>query len=529
MKSNYAIYLVLLSVLLLPLLLNCKKEVIKTLPTVTLSAVSNITAISATFIGEVTADGNSAVVACGVCWSTGQNPSTLDSKTTNGTGIGSFTGSITGLTAGTTYNLRAYATNSVGTAYNSLTTFKTLALAPVLTTTDFSAVTAVSFNSGGNITNDGGSSVTVRGVCWSINQNPTITDSKTSDGTGVGSFSSAVSGLTQGTTYYLRAYATNSIGTTYGNQITTKTLAVLPTITTVSIANITSISAFSGGVISSDGGGSIIARGVCWGTSQNPTTANSKTTDGTGTGSFSSSITGLLAGTTYYVRAYATNSIGTGYGAQVSFSTSDIGIIFNPNISYGTLNDIEGNLYKTIQIGTQVWMAENLKTTKYKDGAAIPLVTDNTAWYNRETSGYCWYNNDASTNKNIYGALYNWHTVTTGKLCPTGWHVPSNAEWTTLTTYLGGEAGGKLKETGTSHWTIPNEGATNTSGFTAVPGGNRDISGSFRFIGYYGNYWSSTEESRNYAWGRYIYNSNSVVARSGEGKLDGFSVRCVKD
>ena len=152
-----------------------------------------------------------------------------------------------------------------------------------------------------------------------------------------------------------------------------------------------------------------------------------------------------------------------------------------------TLKDIEGNVYPAVIIGTQVWMAENLKTTKYNDGMAIPLVSDNNAWEALKTPGYCWYNNDAAANKNRFGALYNWYTVNTKKLCPAGWHVPNDKEWTTLRTYLGGEeiAGGKLKETGTTHWTSPNTDATNQTGFTALPGGGRRSNGEFFGLGFY--------------------------------------------
>ena len=205
---------------------------------------------------------------------------------------------------------------SLALAFNSLLT--NLTIAPIITTTDPSAITSSTFTSGGNISNDGGSPVTARGVCWSTNQNPTLADSKTSDGTGKGTFTSAITGLASATTYYVRAYATNGIGTSYGAQITAITSSVLATVTTTALSSVTSTTATSGGNITNDGGAVITARGVCWSTSQNPTTANSKTTDGTGAGSFTSSITGLSPSMTYYVRAYAINSIGTTYGAQVT-------------------------------------------------------------------------------------------------------------------------------------------------------------------------------------------------------------------
>jgi uncharacterized protein (TIGR02145 family) len=196
-----------------------------------------------------------------------------------------------------------------------------------------------------------------------------------------------------------------------------------------------------------------------------------------------------------------------------------------------TVKDIDGNVYTSVTIGNQVWMAENLKTTKYNDGTAIPLVADDKAWEALTTPAYCWYNNDATANKKTYGALYNWYTVNTKKLCPTGWHVPSDAEWTTLTTNLGGEsvAGGKLKETGTTHWQSPNMGATNETGFTALPGGYRNNYGPYNDIGYYGYWWSATEANATYAWYRHLSYANSYVYRNYFNKHYGFSVRCLRD
>jgi uncharacterized protein (TIGR02145 family) len=195
------------------------------------------------------------------------------------------------------------------------------------------------------------------------------------------------------------------------------------------------------------------------------------------------------------------------------------------------VSDIDGNTYNVVIIGTQVWMAEALKTTKYNDGTPIPLVTDNTAWTNLTTPGYCWYNNDSATYAPTYGALYNWYTVNTGNLCPTGWHVPFDYEWTILITYLGGEdiAGGKLKEAGTTHWLSPNTGATNESGFTALPNGYRSaVSGDFRSIGETGGGRSATdnEDAVGTGWGMYYLDTK--VYHEGYKGLGG-AVRCVKD
>ncbi|OFX32082.1 MAG: hypothetical protein A2X08_17780 [Bacteroidetes bacterium GWA2_32_17] len=199
--------------------------------------------------------------------------------------------------------------------------------------------------------------------------------------------------------------------------------------------------------------------------------------------------------------------------------------------SVNTVTDIDGNVYNTITIGTQVWMAENLKTTKYRDGTTIPNVTDNTAWSNLTTGAYC-DNSNLSSNSDTYGKLYNWYAVAdVHNICPTGWHMPTDAEWSVLTTYLGGEsvAGGKLKETGTTHWESPNTGATNETGFTALPGGYRYDNGSFYNVGNYGLWWSSTESNISNAWFRDAYYLYNNVNRLNISKKDGFSVRCVKD
>jgi uncharacterized protein (TIGR02145 family) len=253
---------------------------------------------------------------------------------------------------------------------------------------------------------------------------------------------------------------------------------------------------------------------------ENSATATQSPVTGSSFVNVSVGITGLLPGTTYHFRVKAENSLGSTYSSDLTFETP------------GTVTDNDGNVYNTVTIGTQVWLTENLKTTKYNDGTAIPLVTDYTAWSNLTAPGYCWYDNNEATYKNTYGALYNWYTVSTGKLCPTGWHVPSDAEWTTLTTSLGDEsvAGDKLKETGTAHWTSPNRGATNETGFTALPGGHRYVDGMCNYIGLGGYWWSSTEVSTASAWLRFMscYDAG-VYSYDYYSKQEGFSIRCLRD
>lgn len=357
-------------------------------------------------------------------------------------------------------------------------------------------------------------------------------------------------GLTANTTYTYRLYAYNSAGNSLGytNEVTVTTNAniALATLTTTIVSSITETTAASGGNITSDGGASVNARGVVWSTSTNPTISlTTKTIDGPGIANFTSSITGLTANTTYYVRAYATNSAGTAYGNEVSFTTlsggGNPGSIFNPNLTYGSVSDNDGNTYKTIQIGTQIWMAENLRTTKYRDGTTIPLVTDNTQWAsnlnNTTLPMMCWYNNDPVTyNANKFGALYNWYSINPGtnsnkNVCPTGWHIPSDDEWITLTTFLGGEsvAGGKMKSTGTQYWQSPNQDATNSSGFSGLPVGLRNFDGSFLYVGDEGRWWSSTEYPAGLAWVRILRYNIANLGRGNSSKQCGFSVRCLKD
>jgi len=398
---------------------------------------------------------------------------------------------------------------------------------PILTTTAISMVTVSTAQAGGNITSDGGVPVTARGVCWSTTSNPTIANSKTTDGSGTGSFTSSLTVLTASTTYYVRAFATNSVGTAYGNEISFTTLAAtaIPTITTTAISIVTQTTAQSGGNITSDGGASITARGICWSATTGPTTANSKTTEGSGVGSFTSFLTGMAASTIYYVRAYATNSAGTAYGSEIIFTTLPA--------SANTVIDIDGNVYNTITIGTQVWMSENLKTTHYQNGFVIPTGLSDGNWGTTTSGASAIYNNDAANNI-TYGKLYNWYAaIDSRKIAPQGWHVPTKAEWLTLINTLGGfdMAGGKMKETGLTHWNTPNSGATNSSAFTGLPAGNRINTGAYNYIGNGGYWWSTTEDSPGSADAEAIglfFNLSEAAQISGS-KNYGLSVRCIKD
>jgi uncharacterized protein (TIGR02145 family) len=408
-----------------------------------------------------------------------------------------------------------------------------------VTTTNVTGITQITASSGGNVTSDGNADVTSRGVCWGTTQNPTTSSSKTSDGTGIGTFTSSMTGLTPGTTYYVKAYATNSEGTAYGSQVSfSSNPVILATLTTTTATSITQTTAISGGNITSDGGGAITARGVCWSTATAPLATGLHTTETVTTATFTSNLTGLTANTKYYYRAYANNSAGTAYGDEKFFTTDQI----------KTVTDIDGNVYTTVTIGTQVWMAENLKVTKYRNGDAIPNVTDNTQWQSLTTGAYCNYDNNA-TNANTYGRLYNWHAVGTGNLCPTGWHVPTDAQWATFRDYLiangynyngstGGNQTGKslASATGWQLSTLPGTvGNTdypqkrNATGFTALPSGTRNLNGAFGNIGELAIWWLATDNGIIAGVVFIWYDSATAIDASNELKNFGHSVRCLKD
>ncbi|MCD4828917.1 MAG: hypothetical protein K8R90_05750, partial [Candidatus Cloacimonetes bacterium] len=292
--------------------------------TVSTTAATSITHESAMSGGEVVFSGGEAVTARGVCWSESADPTLSDPHTVDGAGVGVFTSAITGLTHNVEYHYRAYATNSFGTSYGSDLTFTTDTF-PTVTTTVATSITHGSAASGGEVTDDGGDAVTARGVCWSETADPTTSDSHTVDGAGTGVFTSAITGLTPNTEYHYRAYAINSIGTSYGADLTFTTLSGAPYVTTTAATAITTNSASSGGDVISAGEDAVTARGVCWSTSANPTLSDSHTIDGAGTGVFTSAITGLNPGTEYHYRAYATNSIGASYGADLTFTTILVG------------------------------------------------------------------------------------------------------------------------------------------------------------------------------------------------------------
>jgi len=399
-----------------------------------------------------------------------------------------------------------------------------------------------------------GSGIVAYGHCWSTDPEPTVDCiTKTNFGSirKKGYFISNLEDLTPGEKYYVRAYAIGKENEeVYGDhvEITTRSYDV-PVLETSPATSITPYSAVSGGNITDDGGSAITSRGICWNTSPDPTLSDNHTDNGQGAGEFSSNISDLLPYSRYFIRAYATNSMGTGYGDEWSFRTL--------TTSSDPVTDIDGNTYNTVVIGEQIWMAENLKVIHYSNGDPIPLVEGAPEWDTMSSwvKAYCWYDNNPNIGE-VFGALYTWAAAMNGQpssdnnpsgvqgVCPSGWHLPSDEEWKQLEMHLGmsradadkdsemrgTNEGAQLKEIGTSHWNSPNTGATNLSGFTALPGGSRSWDASFGTIGYFGYWWTSTcKEWDPYAWHRNVGFDHLIVWRGQMNNDVGFSVRCVKD
>jgi uncharacterized protein (TIGR02145 family) len=605
------------------LFFGCKKEEPAKIPEVATALVSNVTATTAKSGGTISSDGGASITVRGVCWGSTVNPTLSDSKTTDSEGSGQFVSSIINLTAGTTYHLRAYATNSAGTAYGEDLTFTTLGQTPAATTqavTNISASgatlngtvnandlsTTVTFeygtttsygqtaeatpgevtgntsttvstvlsgltpgvtyhfkikavNSLGTVfgddivfttaglapiattqaatnTSSGGStlngtvnanglSTTVTfeyGTTTSYGQTAVATPGQVTGNTST-AVSSVLSGLTPGVTYHFKIKAVNSLGTVFGDDMVFTTIGMTPTATTQAATNTSSGGSTLNGTVNANGlsttvsfeYGTTTSYGQTAAAAQSPVTGNVIT-------NVNAAITGLTQGTTYHFRIKAVNSVGTSYGNDLTFTTTN-------QATYVT--DIDGNLYTTVTIGTQVWLKENLKTTKYNDGTAIPNVTDNAAWSTLTTGAYCDYSN-TPVFSTLYGRLYNWYAIgsTNSKnACPTGYHAASDADWTTLSTYLGEltVVAGKLKEQGTNDWTSPNV-ATNETGFTALPGGYRSQGGTFGLMGSNGFWWTATEGGTTFSFFRNMLNSSSNLIRGDNDKHAGFSVRCVK-
>jgi FlaG/FlaF family flagellin (archaellin) len=309
----------------------------------------------------------------GICWAQHPNPTLKDNKISLGAAgkPGDFIAFAIDLQPATTYFFAAYIKTRGRLVYGKVVEFTTSGSLAHINTREVTEIQAEAAVGGGVVQEDGGLKVNIRGLCWSTTPNPTVEDNKTEAGSGTGTYAVDITGLEPGTKYYTKAYAINGLGISYGNEVVFTTLATLPVLGASELGEITCTGVIVNASVISDGGSDVAERGICWSTAKEPTISDNTILAGDGTGSFDGSASGLLPFTTYYLRAFATNVAGTVYGEQLTFTSSKT-IQFNPELDYGDVTDIEGNVYKTIRIGGQVWMAENLRTSTYNDGVAIP-------------------------------------------------------------------------------------------------------------------------------------------------------------
>jgi len=489
------------------------------IPVVTTNAVTEISPSTALSGGVITDDGGGKILEKGVCWDTIGRPKIGSSTTTDTTESLSFTSLMTGLSPKTKYYVKAWATSIAGTAYGNMETFTTTGEQPSIALPEAADILTSSATLNGTVNpNLLSTSVsfeygttTAYGSTIVTSQSPVSGDSETS-------VSAELTGLSPGTTYHFRIKAENSLGTIYSSDVTFTTSGQVPSVENEDVTNLKINTVTLNGFVNPNHLSTTVS--FEWGTSD-AYGSNSGAAQGTLTGSNSlasgTDLSGLTPGTIYHYRIKATNELGTTYSDDQTFKTYVVA-------------DADTNYYYSVTIGTQTWIQENLKTTHFRDGSAISQVTENTAWKNLTSSGYCWYSNEENRYKALYGALYNWFAVSSGKLCPAGWHVPTNSEWITLTNYLGGEvaAGSKLKESGSTHWGDINTG-TNETGFTALPGGSRGDDGTFANSGVSGHFWSFSSVLPSTSYSAVLYNNSTSLTRVSNPNVSGLSVRCVKD
>ncbi len=535
--------------------------------TLVTTAPTGITASTATAGGNILSGGGAAVIFRGICWNTMASPTLANSHTTDGSGIGSYSCSLTGLASNTLYYFRAYVVTTLGTFYgNELTLITSLSL----TTTAATSITQTTATSGGTIVAGGGQAVTARGVCWDTAANPTLADPHSSNGTGTGTFVSNLTGLTGGTLYYVRAYGTNSSGTFYGNQQTFTTSPASATVVTTEAYNILTTSATSGGNVISSGGYPVTARGVCWRPSGTPTILDDSTVNGSGTGVFSSQITGLDPNHIFIVRAYAISAAGTSYGNTVTFRT--LGDLTLPSVTTAVISNISpptatcgGNV--TLQGGSTVlfrgvcWSTSpnpTLADSHTADGSgtgsfvsSITGLASGTNYYVRAyamNSAGTAYGNEVSINNPYYiGASFGGGIIF--YLDGTGHHglisaisnqSPTGERWGCENTSIPGTS--TSIGTGQANTTLIVNGCA-TAGIAAHICDTLTLNGYTDWFlpskdelyqmyqqrttigGFYNDiYWSSTENDAGTAWGHSFYTGS----QSADHKHDGNRVRAIR-
>ncbi len=526
------------------------------LPQLTTAAITSLAYNTATSGGTITTNGGAVITASGICWSkTNNTPTLADSTKAGTTASGSFIYVMNILDENTTYYVRAFATNSAGTGFGDVVTFTTPVnvTLPLLTTAAITGLTYNTATSGGTITADGGAAISASGICWSKTNNPpTISDSKVSGTTATGSFTSVMNSLEENTTYYVRAFATNSAGTGYGNVVTFITLVniTLPQLTTAATTNISFTTATSGGTITTNGGAAITASGVCWSKTNNPPTiADSKISGTTASGSFTSAMTNLEENTAYYVRAFATNSVGTGYGNVVSFTTTtdpnSVTFTYNgASVTYGVI---------TSAVTGRKWMDRNLGATRVATASNDRMAYGHLFQWGRPSDGHQLVNYTSSTagagvngktktlaTSDVPGQslfitpdntveqngvfVYDWRNdqntnrwaINSQGSCPSGWHVPTMAEWeaeTGITNLTTGYSQLKLTAAGYRYGDFDGsgrEGTVRTAGSSAW-------------------YWSSSVWPSGAGFSSYKSIASNESITDLAGRAYGMPIRCIKN
>ena len=500
-------------------------------PTTTTQQATNITTTSVTLNGMVNANSLNTIVTFewGTTASYGSTITPTQSPVT-GSSAANVSADITGLLPGTTYHFRVKTENVLGITYSNDLTFTTLGQVPSAVTQPATNIQLYSATINGSVNpNYLSTSVSFEwGTTTSYGNTISSTQSQVTGSSSV-NVSAALTGLLPGTTYHFRIRTENTLGITYGNELTFTTLGEAPSVTTQSATSLTTISVTLNGFVNANLLNTIVT--FEYGTSSsygNSATATQSPVTGNSSVNVNAGITGLLTGTTYHFRIKAINDLGTTVGNDLTFST------LTPIV------DIEGNIYNIVNIGSQVWMAENLKTTKYSNGDLIGTTIPATLNISSEsTPKYQWAYSGVESNVATYGRLYTWYAVTDSRnVCPTGWHIPTDAEFKTVEDLLGGSiiAGGRMKEVGITHWESPNTGADNSSGFSALPGGNRwnvyvNADEIFQRLGKSAGFWTSTSSlyGNVLAWSHSLQYHNDYVFIMQDDRKVGFSVRCVKD
>ena len=447
------------------------------LPNVTTTIPDYIAMTSAIIGGTVVNDGGSKVTERGVFWGHLSNPETTGTKLKIGYNVGSYANMISGLAPKTTYFIKAYAVNDIGTGYGDQLSFTTISnvVPPSVTTTEVTNIDQNSAVVGGNVINNGDGTITEYGIYWGLSTNPVSTGTKLSIGNGIGPYSTTLIGLISNTTYFVIAYAVNEKGTSYGSEVNFSTVqnTSLPSVSTSSISSLTYTSAVIGGIVNSEGGDKVLETGVYWGTGAFLINTGTKLIIGSGGDPFSTNLTNLAPGVIYHVVAYATNSFGTSFGIPLKFNTvSDPS--YNPTLTYGSVTDSDGNTYRTVKIGDQDWMAENLNVGRLISCDADP--TDNNL-IEKQT-----FYSDIDY-ANLYGGMYQWNEMMNYKIgeksqgiCPTGWHIPDKTDWEILLNKITSDGYGELQGKVLKSligWESGN--GTDLYGFAVLPSGYKSV------------------------------------------------------